>query len=239
MSADRAEFVARLFARRKPPGLTAATPIAAIFAAVAREESSEAVYVENVRAVVNQLTKKHAFVLDAGDLLRLQHDYRAFYLYGPKIQYSSSRNSGRRAGEPTYADLMVATDGSGELRGYLASDESFRFLKQLENDNLIVPLVGNFAGPRAIRAVGQYLTRTIGDRVGVLRLERRGVSGAGRRAPGVLRERRHAAARAAAARSFDRCAAARRTACSCCTSQLTPIARAGRYLPDRIAHSSL
>ena len=45
----------------------------------------------------------------------------------------------------------------GQLRGYLASDESFRFLKQLETDNLIVPLVGNFAGPRAIRAVGQYL----------------------------------------------------------------------------------
>src|SRR5206468_2505492 len=48
-------------------------------------------------------------------------------------------------------------DGMGELRSYLASDESFRFLKQLEGDNLIVPLVGNFSGPRAIRAVGQYL----------------------------------------------------------------------------------
>ena len=157
MSQDRAEFVARLFARKKPEGLTAASPIAAIFAAVSHAESSEALYVENVRAVVNHLTKKHGFVLDAGDLLRLQHDYRAFYLYGPKIQYSSSRNSGRRAGEPTYADLMVATDAAGQPRGYLASDESFRFLKQLENDNMVVPLVGNFAGPRAIRAVGQYL----------------------------------------------------------------------------------
>ena len=96
-------------------------------------------------------------MLDAGDLLRLQHDYRAFHLYGPKIQYSSSRNEGGRDGEPTYADLMVATDGMGQLRGYLASDESFRFLKQLETDNLVIPLVGNFAGPRAIRAVGQYL----------------------------------------------------------------------------------
>jgi hypothetical protein len=113
--------------------------------------------VENVRAVVNHLTKQHTFVLDAGDLLRLQHDYRAFHVYGPKIQYSSSRNEGGRDGEPTYADLMVATDGLGQLRGYLASDESFRFLKQLETDNLIVPLVGNFAGLRAIRAVGQYL----------------------------------------------------------------------------------
>jgi len=157
MSADRVEFVSRLFARPRPKGLTANATIAEIFDAVARVESTEPLYVENVRAVVNHLTKKHSFVLDAGDLLRLQHDYRAFHLYGPRIQYSSSRNEGGRGSEPTYADLMVATDGLGELRGYLASDESFRFLKELETANLVVPLVGNFSGPRAIRAVGQYL----------------------------------------------------------------------------------
>jgi hypothetical protein len=157
MSADRAEFVARLFARRRPARLTAAASIAEIFDAVAKGESSEALYVENVRAVVNHLTKTHTFTLDAGDLLRLQHDYRAFHLYGPGIKYSSSRHDGDRGSEPTYADLMVATDGAGVLRGYLASPESFAFLKQLETDNLIVPLVGNFSGPRAIRAVGEYL----------------------------------------------------------------------------------
>ena len=157
MSADRAEFVSRLFTRKRPASLTAGSSVAEIFDALAKEPSTESLYVENVRAVVNHLTKKHTFVLDAGDLLRLQHDYRAFHVYGPKIQYSSSRNEGRRGGEPTYVDLMVATDGLGALRGYLASDESFRFLKQLESDNLIVPLVGNFSGPKAIRAVGDYL----------------------------------------------------------------------------------
>ena len=67
-------------------------------AAVPTVESTETLYVQNVRAVVNHLTRQHGFVLDAGDLLRLQHDYCAFYLYGPKIQYSSSRNSSVRAG---------------------------------------------------------------------------------------------------------------------------------------------
>jgi hypothetical protein len=157
MSNDRAEFVSRLFARKQPAGLNRNAPIASIFDAIAKVDSPESLYIENVRAVVNHLTKKHTFVLDAGDLLRLQHDYRAFHLYGPKIQYSSSRNDGRRGGEPTYAELMVATDELGELRGYLASDESFQYLKRLEQDNLLVPLVGNFSGPRAIRAVGQYL----------------------------------------------------------------------------------
>jgi hypothetical protein len=155
MSDDRAEFVSGC--SRGSAQIGAHATIAEIFDAVAKEEPSESLYVENVRAVVNRLTKQHTFVLDAGDLLRLQHDYRAFHVYGPKIQYSSSRNEGGRDGEPTYADLMVATDGMGQLRGYLASDESFSLLKRLETDNLVIPLVGNFAGPRAIRAVGQYL----------------------------------------------------------------------------------
>lgn len=157
MSADRAEFVSRLFSRKRPDGLTARSTIAEIFDAFKHVESPEALYIENVRAVISHLTKRHSFVLDAGDLLRLQHDYRAFHLYGPAIQYSSSRNTGVRSTEPTYAELMVATDAVGTLRGYLADEQSFGYVKQLEQDNLIVPLVGNFSGPRAIRAVGDYL----------------------------------------------------------------------------------
>ena len=30
-------------------------------------------------------------------------------------------------------------------------------MKNLETKNLLIPVVGNFAGPRAIRAVGTYL----------------------------------------------------------------------------------
>ena len=57
----------------------------------------------------------------------------------------------------TYVDLMLATDTNGRTRGYLASEESFGFVKELESRNLVVPVVGNFAGPKALRAVGSYL----------------------------------------------------------------------------------
>jgi hypothetical protein len=52
---------------------------------------------------------------------------------------------------------MTAPDGSGVGRSYLASEESFLFLKDLESRNLLVPVVGNFGGPKAIRAVGKYV----------------------------------------------------------------------------------
>ncbi len=52
---------------------------------------------------------------------------------------------------------MVATDGIGAERSYLASEDSFTFVKNMETHNLIVPVVGDFAGPKALRAVGSYL----------------------------------------------------------------------------------
>src|SRR6185503_9917803 len=49
------------------------------------------------------------------------------------------------------------TDENRVARSYLASEESFRFMKDLESRNLLVPVVGNFGGPKALRAVGAYL----------------------------------------------------------------------------------
>jgi hypothetical protein len=58
----------------------------------------------------------------------------------------------------------VATDAAGAYRSYLASEDNFQFMKTLETKNLLVPVVGNFAGPKAIRAVGDYV-RTKGATV--------------------------------------------------------------------------
>ena len=52
---------------------------------------------------------------------------------------------------------MTATDLQKQNRSYLATEDSFKFLKDLQTRNMIVPVVGNFAGPKALRAVGAYL----------------------------------------------------------------------------------
>jgi len=49
------------------------------------------------------------------------------------------------------------TDGEGANRSYIGSEESFKVLQDLEKRNLVVPIVGDFAGPKAIRAVASYL----------------------------------------------------------------------------------
>jgi hypothetical protein len=71
-----------------------------------------------------------------------------------------------RMGMPTFARLASEDDGTGIQRGFLASDSNFRALKEIENRNLIVPLVGDFAGDKTLRAVGIY-ARNHGARVDV------------------------------------------------------------------------
>jgi hypothetical protein len=158
LSADRAEFVSRLFTKPRPAGLTAASTAADLMNAFwAVPTSNEAAYQKNLQEIRDLLTKKHALPLSQADLDGIATVYHAFYWYGPRITYSSSTR-GVDATGVSYADLMMTKDSvSGAERSYLSSEEGFTFLRTLQSRNLVVPLVGDFAGPKALRAVGAYV----------------------------------------------------------------------------------
>ena len=152
LSADRAEFVSRLFSMRRPAGLSRTSTAGEIFAAYARPDlRSEARFQENLAAMVDV---SRGLLLRDDDIRGIERVYREFFDQGLSIQYAVAPN--RQPGMfPTYPDLMAAGDGTGG--GFLGSEENFRRVKDLHARNLIVPVVGNFAGPKAIRAVGSYL----------------------------------------------------------------------------------
>jgi hypothetical protein len=52
---------------------------------------------------------------------------------------------------------MVEHDADGAQRSYLASEDLYGTLRDLERRNLIVPLVGDFGGPKALRSVARFL----------------------------------------------------------------------------------
>ncbi len=160
LSAGRADFVSRLFSRQQPDDLRAASTAADIFDAYANVEASATLYENNLKAIESQLVGRHGFPLSKDDLAGIAHVYHAFYAFGPGINYSSTEGPDNNGGNrPTYADLMVATDGNGNARSYLATDEAFAIVKSLQTRNLVVPVVGDFAGSKAVRSVGAYLKR--------------------------------------------------------------------------------
>ena len=161
MSQDRGEFISRLFSKPRPAGLKTTMTVGELFDAYAKAGTSEALYRSNLRAMIELLTKTHGFTLSAADLEQLEAIYFAFFWQGPALRYSTimAGFNGRRGGGgfPTYEEMISQTDWEGLPQSYLASEEHFKFVKTMEEKNLIVPLTGNFAGPKAIRAVGRYV----------------------------------------------------------------------------------
>lgn len=156
LSADRADFLSRLFSKKRPDGLGPQSTALQLFDAFDRAQTSEALYMQNLAAISDQLTKKHGFGLSAQDISLLGGIYYNFYWFGPGLTYDSS-SGGRGSSRPSYEDLQVMTDLDGQNRAYLGSEDNFTFLKAFEEKNLLVPVVGDFAGPKALRSVGKYL----------------------------------------------------------------------------------
>src|SRR5262249_822579 len=52
---------------------------------------------------------------------------------------------------------MTDSDTNGKAQSFLANEDNFLAVQYLEKNNLIVPLVADFAGPTAIRSLGHYL----------------------------------------------------------------------------------
>jgi len=159
MSADRAEFVSRLFARPRPADLDERSSVAALFAAYASVPSDATFFDRNVADVIDRLTRVHGFPIDAAGRSALAGMLSAFRTAGPQ----TLKGWGDRT-NPTFAQLMSATDLDGRQNGFLASEENYRVVRGLQEKNLIVPVVGDFAGDHALRAIARYLT----DRKAVL-----------------------------------------------------------------------
>jgi hypothetical protein len=159
MSQTRAEFVSRLFARKRPGDVPVNAPIEALFTAFENMPASDDLFRDNMQAVKDKLVKEHRFALSEEDLKGIEYVYSAFVRGGIDLNYSFSPTgvSGFGGGFPTYRELMSETDGQGEHRSYLATEENFRILREYERNNAIVPVVGDFGGEKALRAVGDYL----------------------------------------------------------------------------------
>jgi hypothetical protein len=156
MSPDRAGFLSLLFSRERPAGLTATSSAQDLFAAYDAIPATEANYRRNVAAVTEWLTTRRRLPLSDEDLAGIDYIYRtAFFADGPELGYRLT-GQGRNSQHPTYAYLMSMDDGQGRQRSYLATEASFRFLKELQSRNLLVPVVGDFGGPRALPAIAKY-----------------------------------------------------------------------------------
>ena len=146
LSKDRADFVSMLFAKPRPAGLTTASTVAEIFSTFASSETNRTLFDKNLHAIKDYLLKTRKLPIPSRDLDGIDTIYQTFYTSGYYLRTS-----------PSYWDLMTTTDAAGVMRSYLASEANFLVMKDLQSKNLVVPVVGNFGGPKAIRSIAQWL----------------------------------------------------------------------------------
>jgi len=158
MSPNRADFVSNLFSRAQIAGLDSKAAPAALFAAVDSAKADPDHLAKNLQTIKSYMTR-HGYSLSNEDINTIEKVYQAFFRLGTRITYDSGNAAGVGArGFANYSRLMSATDITGRNSSFLANEENYLYVREMQRKNLIVPLVGDFAGPAVIRNVARYLT---------------------------------------------------------------------------------
>jgi hypothetical protein len=158
MAPTRAEFLSLLFSRHLPPALNVDAPVPELMQAVYPAAHDSVMYAATLHEIDRRLTRVHGFTLSDDDLAGIEYILGSFYDTGPDITYSGDPRASRMGRSmPGYAEMVEQTDSAGVNVGYLGSEQRYQEIRQFEAANLLVPVVGDFGGPKALRAVGDYV----------------------------------------------------------------------------------
>ena len=157
MSRNRIEYLCVLLAKPVPANIDEWTtrPIADIVDYMDRTPASLEL-AKSSEVEIERRAASFGIPLDTNDLHRLSVYRAAFIRNGLDVQYSSIDNN-RQGSMPVWRDLLVEVDRAGNQLNYLAADSLFQFVKTMQAANRIIPVTGNVAGPRALRALGDEI----------------------------------------------------------------------------------
>ncbi|HVQ62965.1 MAG TPA: hypothetical protein VMT78_00445 [Terriglobia bacterium] len=156
MADNRADFVSLLFSRKRPAGLDANSSAETLFQAFAEATPDPQLYAATLKDIKDRLIRQHRFALSADDERKIEYIFNVFFRGGPRMDYGFA-STAPNPYVPSYHALAVANDGRGKNWVYLNREESYKNIRAMQQKNLIVPLVGDFTGGKAIKAVSQYV----------------------------------------------------------------------------------
>jgi hypothetical protein len=157
LSASRAEYLARFFAR-EVPSASPSSSLPEVLRAIRQSRTSDALYQRDL-AALKQKIRDMDLALSADDISKLEYVYSAFHRDGLDLRFSSlGRNNASQY--PTFESLLLQTDRNGMLQNYLADESTFLWMKQFEAENRLIPITGDFSGPHAFKAVGAFLAKS-------------------------------------------------------------------------------
>jgi hypothetical protein len=94
--------------------------------------------------------------LDGGDYATIQRFHHTFIAAGLSLKFESRGRPAQRV-YPTYRDLLLATDRGGRTSSFVAAEGDFQFVKSLEAQDLLIPVVGDLGGTHALSAIADLM----------------------------------------------------------------------------------
>jgi hypothetical protein len=157
----RAQFLSRLLSRplpkEKEKALATDAPLNELLAYFEKTLADEQTYTANLAAIRKAITDDFQFTLTEKDQKDLEFVYKSFRDEGLEISYRTDGGGGGFF--PTLKEILQGIDLRGKQGNFLASVDDYDFVRGLHEKNLIIPVVGDFGGKKALPAVGDYLRK--------------------------------------------------------------------------------
>lgn len=160
LSPTRPQFFARLLSKPLPKE-NAPKPDASINELIAffsKTAADEKAYAENLATIRKTIEGEFQFPLSETDQKSLEYVYKNFRDDGLGIAYRVEGAFGNSS-FPSLGEIIAQPDQNGKPGNFLASVEDYEFVRGLHRKNLIIPVVGDFGGSKAIASVGAYLKK--------------------------------------------------------------------------------
>jgi hypothetical protein len=163
LSPTRADFLSLLLSRpfkaQKPDPKASIDDLVAYFSSI---QADMTVYTKNLNAIRDAIEQDFQYTLSQDDQESLAYIYRNFRTQGFKIGFEDQngrlvvQQEGRT---PTFSEILVKRDLHGNPGSFLANVEDYSFVREMQERNRIIPIVGDFGGKKALAEVGNYLKK--------------------------------------------------------------------------------
>jgi hypothetical protein len=159
LASTRAQYLSLLLSKPLPKdkALSPDAPVNEILSLISQAPADDSAYTSNLAAIRRAIKEDFQVQLSDADQTSLDYVYKNFRDDGLDIAY---RMEGSRGGWfPSLKELIVQPDQHGKLGNFLATKEDYEFVRDLHRKNLVIPVVGDFAGKKALAAIGDYLRK--------------------------------------------------------------------------------
>ncbi|HEY3131480.1 MAG TPA: hypothetical protein VGL91_18640 [Acidobacteriota bacterium] len=155
---SRLEYLSLLFAKpvKLPSDLGKSLSAEQLVEAIDKVPGDPEVYRKNLEWVQSHIARKYRLSLSHQDWELLKYIYKNFYEEDLDIRY---RSYGREFQwrYPTFRMLILERDVNHQLGNYMATEDDFLWLKRFQEEDRLVPVVGDLAGKVAMRNIARYL----------------------------------------------------------------------------------